>query len=277
MERFRLAEEEKAELGWMPMVIVALVIGAAIGGIILMQEMNKVEINPDEISVTLIIDYGNGDVEWHNVTTTNNTLPGVLAASIGDDMFEMGRSMEGVAYLESINNVANNVTVQGIGDTASMWWSYSFDGFQAPVTNESFVAKDDIAIVHDGQEIDVNFIVADGPSGVFEQTGISVEVIINFGNGTYQNHTMITDNYTALGALEEAVGYDSLDMQDFGWGEFVNGIEGISPGSTVGGIDDTSAYYWIWYIDGEYGPVGAGQYVLQDGDSVEWVFETWTG
>ena len=255
------------------MVIVALVIGAAIGGIILMQDMNKVEIDPNEVSATLVIDYGNGDVEWYNVTTVNNTLPGVLSASIGDDRYDMERSIEGVAYLGSIDDVANNVTVQGIGDTAGMWWSYSFNGTQAPVTSQAFAAKDDIAIVRDGQTIELKFMLGDGPSGVFDKTGISVKVNIDFGNGTYLNQTIITDNYTALGALEEAVGYDNLDMQDFGWGAFVNGIDGISTGSTVEGIDDTSAYYWLWYINDGYASVGAGQYVLQDGDVMDWRFE----
>ena len=115
--------------------------------------------------------------------------------------------------------------------------------------------------------------MTEGPSGVFEDTGISVVVNIDFGNGTYLNQTIITDNYTALGALEEAVGYDKLDMAVYDWGVLVNGIDEGSTGATIDGIDDTSNYYWFWYINDGYASVGASQYVLQDGDVMDWKFE----
>lgn len=272
-----MTDEIKAGLGWKPIAVVAVVVVAAVAGIFLVDELVKVEVNPLEVSAALMIDYGDGKVEWYNVTTVNNTIPGILAAGIGDGGYEMGRGIEGVAFVESIGHVKNNASVQGIDDTSGMWWMYSMNGTQAPVTSEAFAAKNDIAIVREGQTIELEFVEADGPSGVFEKTGISVTVNIDYGNGTFQNQTIITNNFTALGALEEAVGFENLDMQDFGWGAFVNGIGGVSTGTEVEGIDDTSAYYWLWYINDDYAMVGAGQYVLQDGDVMEWAFEesTW--
>jgi len=270
-----MSEKEGASpgLGWKPIVVVAVVIIVAIAGIFLVREMSKVEIDPNEVSATLKIDFGNGTIEEYEVTTVNNTIPGILSASIGAGEFEVGRSIEGVAFIESVGSVENNVSVAGISDTSGMWWSYSINGTSAPVTSLAFEAKDDIAIIRNDQIIELKFIVTEGPSGVFEDTGISITVNIDFGNGTYLNQTIITDNYTALGALEEAVGYDSLDMQDFGWGTFVNGIDGVSTGTTVEGIDDTSSHYWLWYINDGYASVGAGDYILQDGDVMDWRFE----
>ncbi len=273
----KLSEKEvsgaKPGLGLKPLIVVAVVIVVAIAGIFIMKELGKVEIDPNEVSATLTIDFGNGNIEEYTVTTVNNTLPGILSASIGEGGFTLDRSVEGVTFIRSVGSVENNITVEGISDTSSMWWVYSLNGTSAPITSKAFEAKDDIAIIRNGQIIELKFTAAEGPSGVFEQTGISIVVNIAFGNGTYLNQTIITDNYTALGALEEAVGYDSLDMQDFGWGVFVNGIDGVSTGATVDGIDDTSSHYWLWYINDGYATVGAGQYVLQDGDVMDWKFE----
>jgi len=270
-----LSEKEGASpgLGWKPIVVVALVIMVAIAGIFLMRELSQVDISPNEVSATVLIDFGNGNIEEYDVTTVNNTLPGMLEASIGEGGFSIGRSIEGVAFIESVGSVENNVTVEGLDDTSGMWWVYSLNGTSAPVTSLAFEAKDDIAIIRNDQIIELKFVAADGPSGVFEDTGISVVVNIDYGNGTYLNQTIITDNYTAMGALEEAVGYDKLEMQDFGWGSFVNGIDGVSTGTTVEGIDDTSGHYWLWYINDGYASVGAGQYILQDGDVMDWKFE----
>ncbi len=270
-----MSEEQgtKPGLGWKPIAAVAVVIMIAIAGIFLVREMGKVEIDPNEVNATLKIDYGNGIIEEYDISTVNNTLPGMLSASIGDAEFEVGRSIEGVAFIESVGSVENNVTVDGLSDTSSMWWAYSINGTFAPITSLAFEAKDDIAIIREGQIIELEFIVTDGPSGVFEDTGISITVNIDFGNGTYLNQTIITDNYTALGALEEAVGYDKLDMAVYDWGVLVNGIDEGSTGATIDGIDDTSNYYWFWYINDGYASVGASQYVLQDGDVMDWKFE----
>ena len=122
-----------------------------------------------------------------------------------------------------------------------------------------------------------NFETAEGPSGAIEKTGISVTVKLNYGNGTVEQDTVITQNFTALGALEAFVGYEKLDITDYGWGVLVDGINNVTTGSTVEGIDDTSNYYWMWYVNDDFAMVGASQYVLQDGDVMEWNFEesTW--
>ncbi|MCK5309840.1 MAG: DUF4430 domain-containing protein [Thermoplasmata archaeon] len=267
----------KSGLGVKPLIVVAIVIIAAVGGILVMNKLMEPDINPNEISATLVIDYGNGTVEWFNVTTVNNSVPGLLDEAIGPNNVDKERSIEGVLYFDGIRNVKNNGSVGGLSDSEDRWWRYSINGTQAPLTANTFQSRNELAPVRDGQTLDFAFMVSEGPSGAVEMTGISVTVKLNYGNETVISETIITDNYTALGALEEMVGYENLDITDYDWGVLINGINNVSTGSTVEGIDDTSNYYWFWYVNDDFAYVGASQYVLQDGDVMEWSFEesTW--
>jgi hypothetical protein len=58
-----------------------------------------------------------------------------------------------------------------------------------------------------------------------------------------------------------------------GLGWLVNGINGISTGVAVSGINDTGNYYWQYYVNDALGPISADRYALHDGDAVEWIFE----
>lgn len=260
--------------GLMPLIVVAIVIMAAVGGIFAYNEFLKPKIVPGQVNVILSIDYGNGTVEWHNVSTTNNSMTGVMTAALGNSNFQMGKSIEGVAYMENIGGVKNNGTVGGMTDSQSRWWVYSLNGTMAPLTGMTFESRHSLAPVKNQQTIAFIFAVSDGPSGIIDKVGISVTVKLDFGNGTTRQETVVTDNYTALGALEAMVGHENLDMTDYGtWGILVDGIEGVKTGSTVDGIADTSDYYWFWYVNDDFAMVGASQYVLQDGDVMEWTFE----
>ena len=263
--------------GIKPLIVVAIVIIAAVGGIFLMNSFMEPDIEPGSVSVSLSIDYGNGTVEWYNVTTTNNSVPGVLSEAIGADNIVDERSIEGVQFFGNIRGVKNNGTVGGLADSSDRWWTYSINGTLAPMTDKTFESRETIAPVRNGQNLKFIFALTEGPSGMIEKTGISVTVKLNYGNETVVEELVITDNYTALGALEEMVRYENLDITDYDWGVLINGINNVTTGSTVEGIDDTSNYYWFWYVNDDFAYVGASQYVLQDGDVMEWSFEesTW--
>lgn len=49
-------------------------------------------------------------------------------------------------------------------------------------------------------------------------------------------------------------------------GGFVTSIKGISQ-------DTGAGKYWVYYINGEYAPVGAADYIVQDGDEITWKLE----
>lgn len=269
--------EQASKLKIGPIIVVAVLIIAGMAGILIMNKFMEPNIEPNAVSVSVSIDYGNGTVEFHNVTSTNNSVPGILSEAVGPARVRMNRSIEGVSFFSGIRDVENNGTVGGLADTGNRWWTYTINGTLAPGTADTFRHRNELAPVRDGQVLEFSFAVADGPSGVIEKTGISVTVKINYGNGTVVSKSLITDNYTALGALEAAVGYGNLDITDYGWGVLVNGINNVSTGSAVPGLNDTSNHYWFWYVNGDYAMVGASQYVLRDGDVMEWNFEesTW--
>ena len=68
----------KSGLGIKPLIVVMIVVIASVAGILVMNNLMEPDIDPNEISATLVIDYGNGTVEWYNVTTVNNSVPGLL-------------------------------------------------------------------------------------------------------------------------------------------------------------------------------------------------------
>lgn len=49
-------------------------------------------------------------------------------------------------------------------------------------------------------------------------------------------------------------------------GGFVTSINGISQ-------DTEAGCYWVYYINGDFAPVGAGDYVVQEGDEITWKLE----
>lgn len=258
--------------GLWPIIVAVIVISAAVGGIFIMNEMQKPETGSNEITAVLIIDYGDGTSEQYDVTTRNNSVPGLLDEAIGNTNYELKRSSEGVDYIHSIRGIfgqpPDNLSL------ASRSWGYYLNNTRAPGTADAFEARGNFTLVREGQTVKLMFEEGYNPSGIFRGSGISVTVSIDYGNGTQREMNVITENFTALGALESAVGYDNLTLTDYGaWGMLVDGIDGILTGTPVEGIADTSNYYWFWYVNGEFAYVGVSQYVLQDGDIVEWRFE----
>jgi hypothetical protein len=52
-------------------------------------------------------------------------------------------------------------------------------------------------------------------------------------------------------------------------GGFFTSIEGVSQ-------DQTTQTYWMYYVNGEMAPVGARDYVVQDGDEITWNLESYS-
>ncbi|MCK4756903.1 MAG: DUF4430 domain-containing protein [Thermoplasmata archaeon] len=106
----------------------------------------------------------------------------------------------------------------------------------------------------------------------YEMTEATIKIL--HGGTVAETQTFTTGNNTPLGLLEEAVGYENIDMTYYeGMGYLVNKINGVGNGAEVAGIDDTSNYYWQYYVNDVLGPVSADRYALQDGDVLEWRFE----
>ena len=62
-------------------------------------------------------------------------------------------------------------------------------------------------------------------------------------------------------ALELLKANHKVETQMFSGSEFVKSIDSLTPDSN---------HYWSFMVNGIESPVGAGQYVTKDGDTVEW-------
>ena len=99
-----------------------------------------------------------------------------------------------------------------------------------------------------------------------------VEVGVTIDNGTVvTTHTVhLTKGATALEALRRVAVVETTYYT--GLGEFIDSIDGIRN-------DPEAGMYWMWYIWYEnemtwkYAPVGAGKYVLKDGDNIKFRYE----
>jgi hypothetical protein len=64
---------------------------------------------------------------------------------------------------------------------------------------------------------------------------------------------------TALAALREVAEVATLTRE---FGDFVTGINGM--------IGDGDSSFWAFYVNGEMSRTGAGRYIVQEGDRLQW-------
>ncbi len=50
-------------------------------------------------------------------------------------------------------------------------------------------------------------------------------------------------------------------------GGFITSINGVHQ-------DEDAGKYWLYYINGEFAQVGAGEYIVQEGDEITWKLES---
>ncbi|HDO19251.1 MAG TPA: DUF4430 domain-containing protein [Thermoplasmatales archaeon] len=103
-----------------------------------------------------------------------------------------------------------------------------------------------------------------------ETLPITASVFIDFGNGTSLSFTNITTcNATVFGLLLEAAKMGNFSVKYTYYGEydsmFVDSIAGVENGK--------DNRWWQYYVNGEYGMVGADKKPVKDGDIIEWKFE----
>ncbi|MEM1550756.1 MAG: DUF4430 domain-containing protein [Candidatus Bathyarchaeia archaeon] len=95
---------------------------------------------------------------------------------------------------------------------------------------------------------------------------ISVNILIDYGNGTqvWYNNTSVMRGASVLTATQTIA---NVEYTDFGWGIFVDSINGIK---------NEGSWFWMWYIwEGKWvlGPVASDRYVLREGDTIMWRYE----
>lgn len=104
-----------------------------------------------------------------------------------------------------------------------------------------------------------------------QQTKFSVDVLLDYGNGTKRWYTCILSkpgNDTVYNATQIAA--TTLNVTWYGNAVMVNAIDGVW---------NSDPYYWIWwywnFTESKWaiGPVACNQYALNDGDIVAWYYE----
>lgn len=88
------------------------------------------------------------------------------------------------------------------------------------------------------------------------------EVLLDDTNYTY------SENTTAFDVLLQTVGEENVEYSESQYGVYIEGINGVKPG-------ENEPYYWAFYINGVSSQVGAGSYVVQEGDRLSFVYTNW--
>lgn len=112
-----------------------------------------------------------------------------------------------------------------------------------------------------------------GKSGAAENTNINA-VVENFATLTVKSGIgepkvlthEIDDGMTALGLLQrfQEEGKLTITTQHFDFGDLVDGIDNVKA---------TDQIFWSFYVNDALASVGAGDYKLQPGDTIEFRYE----
>jgi hypothetical protein len=97
---------------------------------------------------------------------------------------------------------------------------------------------------------------------------IKVDIKLDYGNGTvvWYNETRVPLDASLLKATSLVADLETLEK---GLGVLVTSINGVEGSPSV---------FWLWaYLEEgawQYGPVGADQWILHNGDTVAWTYAT---
>lgn len=108
-------------LGMLPIIVVAIVIIAAVGGIFAYNEFLKPE--PALVTATISIDYGNGTVVTEEIGSDNNTALGLLRAYVGDEYVQ-----DTGGFVTTINGIETVDDVPELAGTEARYWMYYVNG-----------------------------------------------------------------------------------------------------------------------------------------------------
>ncbi len=90
-----------------------------------------------------------------------------------------------------------------------------------------------------------------------------IEVFLKVDTGNQYLGLMTKKGNTALELTQERM---AVDVRSEGKSAYVTGINGRK-------ADGKKKEYWAFYINGKPATVGAGSYILKQGDKIEWKIE----
>ena len=98
---------------------------------------------------------------------------------------------------------------------------------------------------------------------------VTATVIIDFENGTkWAFSDMTTKNATVFGFLMEAARNGNFTVEYTYYGQYDSNLVD----SIAGKINGENNSYWQYWINGEYGMVGADRQPVKNGNIIEWTF-----
>ncbi len=99
---------------------------------------------------------------------------------------------------------------------------------------------------------------------------IEVSLLLDFSEGNVKNldNVRLIEEKTAFDLLKKATEENNLELsfkESPGLGVFVESIDNVAN-------DFENNKWWQYWVNGEYAQVGASNFILKDGDLVEWKY-----
>ena len=104
---------------------------------------------------------------------------------------------------------------------------------------------------------------------------VTASVKIDFGNGTvwsYPNISVEGKNATVYGILIEAAHEGNFSVKYTYYGQY----DSILVDSIAGVVNGDGNNYWQYWLNGDYGMVGADKQPIADNDIIEWKFTSFS-
>jgi len=104
---------------------------------------------------------------------------------------------------------------------------------------------------------------------------VTASVKIDFGNGTvwsYPNISVEGKNATVYGFLMEAAHEGNFSVKYTYYGQY----DSILVDSIAGVVNGDGNNYWQYWLNGDYGMVGADKQPIADNDIIEWKFTSFS-
>jgi len=102
-----------------------------------------------------------------------------------------------------------------------------------------------------------------------QQSNLEIDVKITIdsaGKGTdFNEYIKISEGSSALDAFSKVA---EITVTSSTYGDYISAVSDLSEQQTESGF-----VYWAFYLNNEYAPVGAGSYVLENGDNISLVYE----
>ena len=122
-----------------PVILVFMMVSA--GFFVLLSNPDD-NTNPQpDTDVTVVIDYGNGNVDWYNVTIDDARASVALHAASDEGGFEIGYTDPSNDFIDSIGSQANDATA---GTTGLYWFFYVNDVMASTAINAVDVEDGDV-------------------------------------------------------------------------------------------------------------------------------------